>query len=134
MKINAMQKVNIVLVVVLLLVLAIMFVENFVQQYRADMRHLAWYESHYLLETGCTKTDSFSLYSLDGGKTWYDATRTIGGTVIINGPAEKIRPGLRAELAATRALHERATRGPLDLSDPKDLKLLEGAGFTTSRK
>lgn len=91
------------------------------------MRQQGWF-----LDVG-----KFDLRSFDGGKNWYAVNRKEDGSVIIEGPAEELFPGVIARIEAMDKLGEYVKKnGPINLSGKnasEGLNLLNKAGFTVEK-
>jgi hypothetical protein len=100
---------------------------------RQDLRRanveLDWFNSTYLHKQGWSLgIGNYRYISLDGGKTWWNATRKDNGEVIIDGPANAEHIS-QLEGMDTLIMYARK-HGPINLSDPKGLEILQNAGFT----
>lgn len=101
---------------------------------RRDRRNLEGFRSTFKVKTGAIMgLGSYSLLSVDGGKTWYD-TRVTSDGYVLNGRVEEIRPGLLEKIQAFDALTDHVTKhGPINLSGPgttEGMELLQDAGFS----
>jgi|SRR5579862_391396 len=106
-------------------------------------RDLSYYQTNYLRQQGGTALWSgstngvtmFDLRSFDGGKLWYSTHTGTNGELVIDGQAEKVQPGLVKTLQDWDNIEKYAeTNGPIDLSNPEQVKVLSENGFTVTRK
>lgn len=106
-------------------------------------RDLTYFESTYTRKSGYTAFWSgstngvnYDLRSFDGGKNWYAVEMDNGkDTLTIKGPAETIYPGLMKNLQDWDNIVAYAEKnGPINPSNPNDLKVLTNNGFSVTRK
>lgn len=118
---------------VIFLVGFVTFVEWY-EKYQKDMTSLKWYQDNYKRQQGGnTNIPSYELLSFDGGQIWYAVSRTEKGAVKIIGLAENIYPGLAEENKGLDNLFNYIDKyGPVNVSDPSHIKLLNSAGFTVT--
>jgi hypothetical protein len=109
--------------------------DNFYEKYQRDQRDIKYFESTYQRQQGWSQAfGKYDLRTFDGGKNWYAVTDTDKGVTIL-GTAEEIHPGLLAHNAGMDALLKSVKQnGPVDISNPDQLKLLTNAGFSISKK
>ncbi|HTE58675.1 MAG TPA: hypothetical protein VK694_08120 [Verrucomicrobiae bacterium] len=96
-----------------------------------------WFGQNYLTRQGShSEFGDYHLVSLDAGRNWFSATLVGRGTedrqVIIDGPADpELLRRLRGEDALTAHINQ---HGPIDPSDPAQVRLLREAGFEVRPK
>ena len=94
---------------------------------------LEWYRTTYCRRQGWTiGWGNYELMSFDRGRNWFEMNRLKDGGLIVVGPAD---PKLVQQLEGMSALVKHAWQhGPLDLSHPSHLGLLQAAGFTVQSR
>lgn len=105
-------------------------------------RDLTYFESTYIRKQGWTVLWSgakngvnYDLRSFDGGKTWYAVHQGKDDTLIIDGFAESVYPGLMKTLQDWDAIEKYATEhGPINPNNPADLNMLLQHGLSVTPK
>jgi len=105
----------------------------------SELRDYQWLRENYLTKQGSVLMSddhyiNYYLMSFDAGKTWY-ATDHSNEQVKILGPVEEIHPGLLDRINAFAALSDYVNKnGPITFANPKEVTLLQNAGFTVEKK
>jgi hypothetical protein len=119
---------------VILIILLIMSCTTWSERYNNIKRNLDYYQTNYLWKTGGTIMPNghiinYQLRSFDAGRHWY-AVDTKNDNFIILGEANTVYPGLMEHLDAwDRIVKYAVQNGPINLSTPDGVKLLQSAGF-----
>jgi hypothetical protein len=128
----------IVAVAFFIMVIVILLLATELKGTREELKYtkttLGWYENNYLTKNGClASSGSYYFMSFDGGKNWWDATRT-DHQVIINGRAD---PKILDEINAWDALTDHVMKnGPIHVGNmsKEEEQMLGKTGITVERK
>lgn len=98
--------------------------------FRRTQEELDYYRKTFLSRQGfLLGYGNYSLMSLDGGYNWYAVERN-DKQVKVLGEAEEVFPGLMAQMMGLKRLFDLIEeKGPLNIGDPDDRRVLEAAGF-----
>lgn len=122
------------------------FINPKVREYKSLKQQEAYWDTTYLRKSGGTRTFgpkgfdnpilNYDLRSWDVGKNWYAVDLNFKtGELKIIGEAEKIYPGLIEHLSAWDAMTKYVQKnGPIKLTDPNGVKIMEKAGFKIVKK